>query len=83
MADKKTIVEVFTPKPNLTIYRDTYLRCELICREDDEKARLKIISVHTGSGGLLSDLTAERVDEIILVDNDDVFYSLAQMKQFL
>ena len=83
MGNKESMIEVYTPKPSLTIYRDTYLKCELVDKEDDDQCRLKVISVHTGKGGLLSDLTAERVDEVILVDNDDVFYSLEDMKEVL
>ena len=80
MNNKETI-EVYTLKRDLTIYRDTYLRCELINKEDEGQSRLKIISVHTGKGGLLPDLTDERVDEVILVDNADVYYNLYEMQK--
>lgn len=83
MDNKQKIVEVYTPKPELTMYRDTYLKCVLVDKEKNQQSRLKIVSVHTGKGGLLADLTAERVDEVIVVDNDDVFHNLEEMKQVL
>jgi len=83
MGNKKTYVEVYIPKPELTIYRDTFLKCVLVKEEKNQQSRLKIISVHTGKGGLLADLTAERVDEVLLVDNEDVFHSIEEMRQVL
>ena len=74
---------VYTPKPELTMYRDTYLKCELISKPDDKHCRLKVISVHTGKGGLLGDLTAEREDEIIQVNANKVYFSLDEMHQAL
>lgn len=83
MGKRESITQVYTPKPGLTIYRDTYLKCELVEKDVDAQCRLKVISVHTGKGGLLSDLTAEHVDEVIFVDNEDVYHSVEEMKEVL
>ena len=63
------------------MYTDTFLKCVLVNEEENKQSRLRIISVHTGTGNILADLTAERVDEVILVDNDDIFHSIEDMKQ--
>lgn len=81
--DNKAAIEVYILKRDLTIYRDTYLKCKLIKKEDEEQSRLKVVSVHTGKGGLLPDLTAERVDEVILVDNKEVFYNLTEIQAMI
>ena len=83
MNNEEQVIVVYTPRPELTIYRDTYLKCELVIKDENKQHRLKVISVHTGKGGLLADLTAQRADEIIMVGNKNVFYSLDEMHQAL
>ncbi len=74
---------VYVAKPDLTIYHDTFLKCELINKETDGECKIKIISVHTGRGGLLTDLTAEHEDEIISVPKEHIFETIEAVKQTL
>ena len=71
---------VYVPKPKLTVFQDTFLKCEIIKEENNNEYRLKVISVHTGSAALLPDLTAEHEDEVITVKKKYVYDSIDAVK---
>ncbi len=58
--------EVFVPKPELTIFKDTFIKGEII-KDEGSQYRIKIKSVHLKKGTELPDLTAEHENEIISV----------------
>ena len=70
---------VYVPKPELTIFQDTFLECEVIKDESKNESRLRVRSVLMGNGNELPDLTASNQDSIIMVNKKKIFESIEQM----
>lgn len=71
---------VYVPKPELTFFQDTYLECEFIKVEDNNRYRLRVKSVLIGNGNALPDLTARNEDSVIIVSKKKVFDSIESLK---
>ncbi len=71
---------VYIPKPEFTIFQDTFIKAEIIKEDTNGELRVKVISVHTGRGGLLPDLTAEHEDEMISVKKRHAYHSIEAMQ---
>ncbi len=71
---------VYVPKPELTLFQDTFLECEVIGSESFNRSKLRVKSVLMGEGKSLPDLTARNEDSIITVSNRNVYNSIEELK---
>ena len=71
---------VYVPKPELTIFQDTFFECEIIKQENRNQYRLRVKSVQMGNGNELPDLTARNQDAIIIENSKKIFSSIESMK---
>ena len=71
---------VYVPKPELTLFQDTFLECEVIGSESFNRSKLRVKTVLMGNGSPLPDLTARNEDSIITESNRKLFSSIEELK---
>ncbi len=71
---------VYVPKPELTVFQDTFLECEVIGSESFNRSKLRVRSVLIDYGKPLPDLTARNEDSIITVSNRKLYNSIEELK---